>query len=295
MSLRSMTGFGASVFEAGGAAYAATVRSVNRRHVEVAVRLPAELAALEPTVRSRVQAVCGRGDVAVVIERDRSKGASRLEVNEVAARTLAEAARRVAAAAGIPADVPLSFLLGAPDVLRTTVTADPGDAAVRDAVMGGLEEALTALDGMRRTEGAALEQDVRGRIDALRQAVEGIEREAAVATTVLTERAVAKAKALALAADLALDQQALANAVSSLAERLDVAEEMSRLHAHLVQFDAIVASEPPHGRRLDFLCQELGRELSTSSAKAGSAAVSHLSVDARAELERIREQLANVL
>jgi len=295
VAVRSMTGFGAATFEAGGAAYACTVRSVNRRHVEVAVRLPSELAALEPAVRSRVQAACGRGDVSVVIERDRSKGARRLEVDEAAARALADAGRRVAAAAGLAGDVSLSFLLGSPDVLKTAAEVDANDAAVRDAAMGGLEAALAALDGMRRTEGEALERDVRARIDALRLAVDGIEKEAAAAAKVLGERSIAKTKALAEAAEVTLDAQALANAVTALAERLDIAEELSRLRAHFAQFDSIVASEPPHGRRLDFLCQEMGRELSTSSAKAGSAAASHLSVDARAELERIREQLANVL
>jgi uncharacterized protein (TIGR00255 family) len=290
-----MTGFGASTFEAGGAAYACTIRSVNRKHVDVAIRLPNELAALEPAIRSRVQAVCGRGDVSVVLERDRSKGARRLDVDEAAARALADAARRVAAAAGIRGEVPLSYLLGSPDVLKTTVEADAGDETVRAGVMQGVEEALTALDGMRQIEGAALERDIAGRIDALHLATEGIRREAAAATIVLTERAIAKMKALADGAGVVLEPQALANAVASLAERLDVAEELSRLGMHLVQWKAIMASEPPHGRRLDFLCQELGRELSTSSAKANSAAVSHLSVDARAELERIREQLANVL
>jgi len=295
VAVRSMTGFGASTFEAGGAAYACTIRSVNRKHVDVAVRLPVELAALEPAIRSRVQAVCSRGDVSVVLERDRSKGARRVDVDETAARVLADAARRVAAAAGIDGDVSLSFLLSSPDVLRTTVEADASDETVRDAVMTGVEEALTALDRMRQVEGTALEQDIAGRIDALCLAVEGIRREAAAATVVLTERAIGKMRALAHAADVVLEPQAMANAVASLAERLDVAEELSRLDMHLVQWKAIMASDPPHGRRLDFMCQELGRELSTSSAKANSAAVSHLSVDARAELERIREQLANVL
>jgi uncharacterized protein (TIGR00255 family) len=290
-----MTGFGAATFEAGGAAYACTIRSVNRKHVDVAIRLPQELAALEPAIRSRVQAVCGRGDVSVVLERDKSKGARRLDVDEAAARALADAARRVAAAAGIKAEVPLSYLLSSPDVIKTTVEADAGDEAVRDAVMAGVEQALTAMDGMRVVEGAALERDIAARIDALRLATEGIRREAAAATVVLTGRAIAKITALAHAAEVVLEPQAMANAVASMAERLDVAEELSRLAMHLVQWDAIVASEPPHGRRLDFLCQELGRELSTSSAKANSAAVSHLAVDARAELERIREQLANVL
>ncbi len=295
MAVRSMTGFGAATFEAGGAAYGCTIRSVNRKHVDVAIRLPQELAALEPAIRSRVQAVCGRGDVSVVLERDKSKGARRLDVDETAARALADAARRVAAAAGIQAEVPLSYLLASPDVIKTTVEADAGDETVRDAVMAGVEQALTAMDGMRVIEGAALERDIAARIDALRLATEGIRREAAAATVVLTGRAIAKITALAHAADVVLEPQAMANAVASMAERLDVAEELSRLAMHLVQWDAIVASEPPHGRRLDFLCQELGRELSTSSAKANSAAVSHLAVDARAELERIREQLANVL
>ena len=227
VAVRSMTGFGASTFEAGGAAYACTIRSVNRKHVDVAVRLPVELAALEPAIRSRVQAVCSRGDVSVVLERDRSKGARRVDVDETAARVLADAARRVAAAAGIDGNVSLSFLLSSPDVLRTTVEADASDETVRDAVMTGVEEALTSLDQMRQVEGTALEQDIAGRIDALCLAVEGIRREAAAATVVLTERAIGKMRALAHAADVVLEPQAMANAVASLAERLDVAEELS--------------------------------------------------------------------
>lgn len=295
MGIRSMTGFGASTFEAGGTAYACTVRSVNRRHVDVAVRLPPELAALEPAVRARVQAVCGRGDVAVAIERDRVRPARRLEVDEAAARSLADAARRVAAAAGIQAEVPLSFLLGSAEVWRGGGDAESGEDTIPAAAMAGLDAALHALEAMRATEGEALERDLRGHLAALAGAVDGIRREAGSAAAALHEKAVARARALAEAADLSLDAQALANAVTALAEKLDISEEMARLQAHLAQFDAVLSGDSPQGRRLDFLCQEMGRELSTASAKAGSAAASHLAVDARAGLERIREQLANVL
>jgi uncharacterized protein (TIGR00255 family) len=290
-----MTGFGASEFEAGGARYACSVRSVNRRGFDLSLKVPPELAAAEIPIRAAVQEACSRGEATVTIDRLRTASGLRAEVDEDAARALWEGYRRVAAAVGSKAAVPLDVLLSSPDVVRLVRGPASATPEVVAAVLAGVSSALADLDTMRRTEGAALERDVRGRFDAIRAGLGRIREEEPAARKALAERAVARARAVAEAASMDADPGSLAMAVASLAEKADFSEEAARLDAHLAQVDAVLASEPPHGRRLDFLCQEVMREIGTLSAKASSPVVSHIAVDVKAELERVREQLANVL
>ena len=296
MGLSSMTGFGAATFEAAGARYAVTVRSVNRRGLELTLRVPPELQAVEPAIRGLLTDACGRGEVVLIIERDRSGPAVlRAEVDEDAARVLYEGYRRVALAVGATGEIPLGVLLSSQDVVR--IQRGPAEVSGEEGepVLAGVRAALADLERMRRTEGAALERDVRGRLAAIRAALVLIHQEEPAARQAALERAIIRAKALAEAAGMNADPAALANALASLAEKADFSEESARLDAHLAQVDAVLASDPPHGRRLDFLCQEVMREIGTLSAKAASAVVSHVAVDVKADVERIREQIANVL
>jgi len=134
-----------------------------------------------------------------------------------------------------------------------------------------------------------------GRLDAIRAAVDRIRVEAPAANRALLDRAAQRARQVAAAASVEADPAALANAIAGLAEKADIAEELSRLDAHLGQAASVIDSPAPHGRRLDFLCQEMMREIGTLGAKAQSTAVSHLVVDVKADIDRIREQAANAL
>lgn len=292
MGLKSMTGFAAAAFEAGGVRYTCTARSVNRKGLDLSVRLSADLQGLEPEVRRLAQEVCGRGDVSLVVERETP--AARVVVDEEAARQVVEALRRVAVAVGTSPDVPISAVAAFPDVIRSRPPAPPDDDATR-AILEGVRRVLVGLDAARAKEGEALERDVRAHLAEVREAWARIRSDLPEVHEALRERARARVLEVLSAVRADEDPAAIGAALASLADRMDVSEEVARMEAHLDEFAAVLEGPPPHGRRLDFLCQEMMREAGTLGAKAQSAATSHLVVSIRTAVERIREQLANVV
>ncbi|MBL6975083.1 MAG: YicC family protein [Deltaproteobacteria bacterium] len=294
MALVSMTGFGTSTFDAGDGRYECIVRSVNRRTLDVTIRLPPEFTAMEPTIRRPIQVACGRGDVLLVLERVGSTGRREVHVDEEAALALHDAYRKVAAAVGSSEDVPLSALLSASEVVSLHRGRSPSTDVTQD-VIAGIGKALEDLGGTRAREGQALERDVMSRLGAIRDSWDRVRGELPLVNQALMDRAADRARALAEAAGVDVEPSVLATALASLAEKADVSEEVSRMEAHVTEFESLVEGAGPHGRRLDFLSQEMMREVGTTAAKCQNARVSHLVVEIKAELERIREQLANVL
>ncbi len=292
MGLKSMTGFASLAFEAGGARYTCTVRSVNRKGLDLSVRLSADLQGLEPEVRRLAQEVCGRGDVSLVVEREMP--AARVVVDEEAAREILEALRRVALAIGAPPDIPVSAVAAFPDVVCSCPPAPPDDATT-EAILQGVRQALLALDAVRAREGEVLERDIRAHLAQIGEAWARVRTDLPAVREVLRERARARVLEVLSAVRPDEDPSAIGAALASLADRLDVSEEVARMEAHLDAFMAVLEGPPPHGRRLDFLCQEMMREASTLGAKAQSAEISHLVVAVKTAIERIREQLANVV
>lgn len=292
MGLKSMTGFAAAAFEAGGVRYTCTVRSVNRKGLDLSVRLSADLQGLEPEIRRLAQEACGRGDVSLVVERETP--AARVVVDEEAARQVIEALRRVAVAVGASPDIPISAVAAFPDVIRSRPPAPPDDATT-SAILEGVRRVLGGLDAARAKEGAALERDVRAHLAGIREAWSRIRSDLPEVHEALRERARARVLEVLSAVRPDEDPAAIGAALASLADRMDVSEEVARMEAHLDEFEAVLEGPPPHGRRLDFLCQEMMREAGTLGAKAQSAATSHLVVSVRTAVERIREQLANAV
>lgn len=294
MGLISMTGFGSAAFDAGDARYECTIRSVNRRHMDLTLRLPPELVNLEPAIRRPVQTACQRGDIVLVIERVGGTGCREVHVDETAARALNDAYRKVAKAVGASEPVPLSTLLTASGVVRLGSGGPPGDE-VSAAVLDGIQAALDDLNAARSREGRALQEDIVGRMDAIRGLWREVREEMPVINQALLDRAAVRARAVAETANVDVEPAVLATALATVAEKADVSEEVSRMDAHTSEFDSLVLADPPHGRKLDFLAQEMMREVGTTAAKCQSARVSHVVVEIKAEIERIREQLANVL
>ncbi|MBM4396375.1 MAG: DUF1732 domain-containing protein [Deltaproteobacteria bacterium] len=295
MPLLSMTGYGSAAFEAGGARYACSARSVNRKGLDLTIRLPPELADCDPAIRTLLAELLVRGEVVVAVDREKGTAPVRVDVDEGAAVALWDAYRRIAVAVGATAEVPLSAVLSSPDVLRVVREDAVAGPERAQAALAGVRAAAADLLAMREREGAELTRDVVGRLDAIRAAVDRIRVEAPAANRALLDRAAQRARQVAAAASVEADPAALANAIAGLAEKADIAEELSRLDAHLGQAASVIDSPAPHGRRLDFLCQEMMREIGTLGAKAQSTAVSHLVVDVKADIDRIREQAANAL
>lgn len=290
--LRSMTGFGAGSARVGAEELEAELRSVNGRFCEVKVRLPRELAALEAELARTVKERVARGTIEVSIRRAGGEVAAlQPKVNRALAALYAEQFKALTRALDLPGEVSLTQLLAADGVVsleaRTPDTTDAGKAAGE-----ALGHALDALLDARAREGEALGRDLAGRLEALQSLGGRIREELPRAQAALAERLTRRVRELGV--ELALDPARLAQEVALLAERSDVAEELTRLDTHLAEVRRLLGEGGPCGRRLDFLVQELNREINTTGSKSQWAGISAAIVEMKVELERFREQVQNV-
>lgn len=289
---RSMTGYGRGEGRTASHRAVVEVRSVNHRFFDLNLRLPRGYGALEGRIRAAVQeqVIRGRVDLSLTIERV-ADGDGQVRVDADLAeryhRMLLELGRRLA----LPDPPRLDTLLTLPGVV-VSGQEDEDVEAVYPAVHEALAEGIDQLVAMRRREGGRLHQDLVHRLSRLGQLVE----EAGVAAPRaleecrirLTERLNAFGRGMELDAVRATTEVALA------AERSDITEELVRARSHLDEVSRTLTAEGPVGRRLDFLIQEIGRELSTAASKTGDMPMSRLILDAREELEKVREQVQNL-
>jgi uncharacterized protein (TIGR00255 family) len=290
--LKSMTGFGAGRARAGEEETSVEIRAVNHKHLEVKVRLPRELVSLEPLVLRAVRTRCARGAVEVSIRRSSNVPTGAVPTVDAAmARAWRAALAEVARAANLPDAPTVAQIATQAGVVRMDEAGADVEAAAQ-----ALEKAVgLALDGlvtMREREGQALAADLAVRAER----VAALAREvAAIAPgTVEAYRLRLQERLEELLRGVPLDQARIVQETAVFAERTDVAEEATRLVAHLDAFRQLLASPEPAGRRMDFLVQEMHREVNTTGSKSQSLEVSSRVVELKAELERIREQVQNV-
>jgi uncharacterized protein (TIGR00255 family) len=291
-----MTGYGQASFEVEGAAFEVEIRSVNHRHLDVKARLPRSLSAFESALRSQVAERIARGKVDVSV---RATGgalpADTVEVDRVAAERYLQAARALRDLHGLPGELDVAGLLALPGVARV-VERELGEEPVRLALGAAVAAALDSLEAMRAAEGSALEAELRDGLGRLEHALGDLTARAGEVQRTVRERLRRRAEQLRQETGL-LDEARLHQEVVWAADRLDITEEAVRLRSHVAQFRELLgAAGPgrPAGRRLEFLLQEMAREANTLGAKGSDAAIAHLVVDLKAELERLREQVQNV-
>jgi uncharacterized protein (TIGR00255 family) len=293
--MKSMTGFASASHDDDSGALSVTLRAVNHRFLDLQVRLPAPLADLEPRVRAAMQQRLARGRVEVQISlQTRGGPVPVVELNDgfVRALTVAlDAARDAGLVTGVltPGDV-----LRLPQALsiRERPAGEEGSALWAGVAEAVIARALDALDEMRSREGAALRVDLSGRKAGLGVLIEAIAEAADYGRVQIETRLLERAREMS--ASLPIDQAALAQEVVRVAQRSDIAEEVTRFRAHLDHWDALADADEPCGRKLDFLLQEMNREINTIGSKADGIPVSELIIQAKAELERMREQVQNV-
>lgn len=290
--LKSMTGFGSGRARVGDEEVSVEARSLNHKFCEVKVRLPRELSALEPALVKQVKDRLARGSVEILVRRQAATISGNVPTVDVAlAREYARAFREVADALGQAVDLAWSHVASQPGVIRLEEKGVDVESATQ-ATQTALQQALAALETMRNTEGESIHAD----LDARMKLIEGWSQEVAR----LAPRAVSDyqqrltERVAELARGVAVDPQRLAQEVALFAERTDIAEEVTRLATHLEQFRLLMASPEPVGRRMDFLVQEMHREVNTTGSKSQHAEISARVVSMKAEVERIREQVQNV-
>lgn len=287
--MRSMTGFGVGDAALAEGRVIVETRAVNHRYLDVRVRLPKDFADaslfVEQVLRERL--VRGRCEVVVRLE---GAALPRVQLDVGRARDAMRALARLRDELAPGAELPLGLLASVPDLFVPPCSAEPdARGALRQAILASIAD----MDGMRDREGAALAADLGGRLDRVEALVSQIERQAPLATEGYRRRLRERARQLALP-DVAVDPARLEQEVVLFAERSDVSEEVTRLRIHLAAARALCACGEPSGRKLDFLLQELGRETNTIGSKAQDAVIAQAVVEAKAELERMREQVQNV-
>jgi len=290
--LRSMTGFGAASSEAQGASLRVEVRSVNHRHLAVKTRLPEALGALEAEVEERVRAQCERGTVSVNVALERAEGAAPAHVDRELARRYARELTHLAEELGISSALSLDTLVTLPGVLCDSAAVEDG-SRTRAAALELVDQALAGMLAMRAAEGAALAADLRKNAQALAKLAARIQKR--LPSVVRAHRAALERRVQALlGGKTPVTSADLAREIALQADRLDVSEELTRLSSHLDQLETFVAKGGRIGRQLDFLVQEIFREVNTLGAKCSDATVAHWVVEAKTHVERLREQVQNV-
>lgn len=294
MAIVSMTGFGRGEAAAGGVKIVAELSTVNRKQFDCNFSMPRELASLESKLHALVHAQVTRGYVKGLVSVTASgpeAGVSAL-LNLPQVEAQVGALRAAAAKLGLADDLTASSLLRLPDVLRPKVLPDdPLD--VWPLIERATQAALASLSEMRRREGLALEKDLRKRFGALERLSRKIVRLAPAvpkAFRAVLEKRLGELMGPGVVSDPAL----VAREVAAFADRCDVSEELTRLASHFGQVEKVLGSGDACGRTLDFLCQELFREINTTGSKANDAEISRLVIDFKAGLEAAREQVQNV-
>ncbi len=288
--IRSMTGFGAGHGASGGEELDVEVRSVNHKFCEVKVRAPRELGALELDAVKAVKERLARGGVEVAIRRPGAAGGLAPRVDVALAQSYARAFAEIAARTGLGGPT-LSDLVGAEGVVRLEERAVDVEAA-REALRVALAKALDALAAMRSREGEALDRDLSGRLAHVEELVGRVAE--LVPAALAAHQARLTERVQELARGVTLDPARLAQEIAILADRTDVTEEITRLRSHVGQVRALLRSGEPAGRKLDFLVQEMHREVNTIGSKSQSGEIAAAVVEMKAEIERMREQVQNV-
>ena len=294
--IKSMTGFASLTRDEERGTIGVTVRAVNHRFLDLQLRLPTPLAALEPPLRALVQKRVGRGRIEIGVSlQTRQASAPRVELNAEFAQALSAAMEEARTKGVISGTLTPGDLLRLPQAL-TIHDHLPEAAALAEALAGPVEAAVDAalgqLETMRVREGQHLRADLDARKALLNDLILRIAAAADTGRADLEARLLERARELAGA--LPVDQAALSQEVVRVAQRSDISEEATRFHGHLAHWDALSDSPEPCGRKLDFLLQEMNREVNTIGSKADGLQVSEVVIQAKAEMEKMREQVQNV-
>jgi uncharacterized protein (TIGR00255 family) len=294
--IKSMTGFASVTLDEDAASIAVTLKAVNHRFLDLQLRLPAFTAPLEGRIRSAVQNRLARGRVEVTISvQQRREAGVEVEVNEAFLSALGSALERARSLGFIEGPLTAGDLLRFPQAftIREKTDQSPVDESpLAEQIERAVTAALDELEQMRIREGGYLRADLDARRGRLGELFEKVARAAEDGMAGLQARLAERVRELR--ADTLADETAIAQEIARFVGRSDITEEVVRFRGHLEHWQALADSPEPCGRKLDFLLQEMNREVNTAGSKAEGPAVSELIVALKADLEKMREQVQNV-
>jgi len=291
--VKSMTGYGSGEASNEQHHFLVEVRSVNNRYLEVAVRLPRQLQFCEEMIKKLVSGQISRGRVDIFVTMRQASAAPALRVDESLALAYQKELQHLCDLCSLPGEqITLELIAGATGVF-TLEAAEADNDKLKNLLVEAITAAMEQLVAMRTLEGSKLAADLLDRINLIATSVEAINERAPLALDEQRVRLKQRLEEL-LSGATPLDESRLAQEVAIMADKTSITEELVRLHSHLKQLADTLQSNQVVGRKLDFLIQELNREVNTIGSKTNDLTISNIVIDVKAELEKIREQVQNI-
>jgi uncharacterized protein (TIGR00255 family) len=285
-----MTGFGSAEASTPSGTYRVEIRGVNNRFFELQIRQPRFVTNLDQQVRKEVQSIVSRGSLNVIIACDRDEERRRLTYDRQAVQQYVRILREIKKRHTLKGDVSLEELMSFSDIIKADTASCEGETVWKH-VRPVLAKALAAFQKTREKEAAFILRDLRRALAGIERTLRFIEERAPVR---MREYARNLRGRIASLSGVETDPSRIAMEIAVLADRLDIAEECTRLRAHIAKFREDLRADEPAGKRLTFLLQEMNREANTIGSKANDTEIAQRSVSLKEDIEKIREQLQNI-
>ena len=291
--IKSMTAFSNTERTIDDISIKVEIRTYNSRHLDIQLRVTPGYQILEEKLKTLISGCVARGrvDVKLYID-DLSETAVAFQVDEVKARAYHQALKTLKKILGLEGPVPMEWVTARNDLIKPKDVESDVDkiwACLADC----MQEVLSDIDAMRQKEGSFIANDFRERLQFLNHSIDQIEADSSGLLEQYKQRLVERISVLT-EQRVSLDEGRIEQEAAFLADKSDISEEIVRVRSHLVQFEAIMAAEAPSGHKLNFLMQEINREFNTIGSKSTKTDISHMVVNVKSELEKIREQVQNV-
>ena len=290
----SMTGYGRGEKEAFGMAFSVEVKSVNHRYCDISIRMPRNMVYLENRLKQLVAKYVSRGKVDIFVSYDEfAVSSTEIRIDEDMADAYFQAFKLLKQKFGFKDDISISGFSQIPGIMKVE-KKEAGEEEVWDVLSGAATPAFEALKSMRQKEGAKLVEDIRDRLSVMGTILSLIEERAPLVAVEYRVRLSTRIKELVEQNDVIMDETRLATEVAIFADKASVDEEIVRLKSHISQAGKCLELTEPIGRKLDFIVQEMNREINTIGSKANDLIINGQVVDLKSEIEKIREQIQNI-
>lgn len=293
--IRSMTGYGRAEAVLGGRKYVVEIKSLNHRYLELSLRIPANLLPLEMEIKKKINEHLIRGKIDVTIRRETYsgiEGSRLLEVNLPLVKNYYDLLIQLKDLFNLKEDITLDMMAGLKDVFIPLETLEDEITVLWEGLAGVLSNAIAALIDMRQKEGEVLGQDLKARLYLINEHLDEIDARAPQIVLEYQKRLVARIRELM--DGMVIDESRLSQEVAIMAEKSDITEEIVRFRSHIKQFFEMLKSPEAMGRKVDFLIQEMNREVNTIGSKSNDAEVSCHVIEIKSELAKLREQVQNL-
>ena len=290
--LKSMTGYGSASLSADGKKYTVEIKSVNNRYSDFSVKMPRVYGFVEDAVKKTVGEIVKRGKVDIYIGiEDYAESGSEVKLNAGLADKYKKALEGLAEKAGIPCTIKAEDFLRIPDIFSVEKEDEDSDR-ITESVVKALKEAAESFDKMRIKEGARLKADLLEHLKEISTLTEKVEERAPHIVNEYREKITERIKNIL--GETPYDESRLLTEAAIFADRINVNEEIVRLKSHISQFEGLLNLSEPVGRKIDFLIQEMNREINTVGSKSNDLETARIVIDVKAEIEKLREQIQNI-